>query len=80
MFIFTTSGLAFVGDLAVNCLPCGRGPFWPPFGENRRLILYSWQTLRNQGVTAIYPAHGHPFKIEKLPQFSIPEVEDKYPS
>jgi len=33
MFIFTTSGQAFVGDLAVNYLPGGRGPFWPPLGE-----------------------------------------------
>jgi glyoxylase-like metal-dependent hydrolase (beta-lactamase superfamily II) len=65
--VVTASGQAFVGDLAVNYLPGGRGPFWPPFGESRRLIRDSWQTLRNQGVTTIYPAHGSPFKVEKLP-------------
>jgi hydroxyacylglutathione hydrolase len=65
--VVTASGQAFVGDLAVNYLPGGRGPFWPPFGESRRPIRDSWQTLRNQGVTTIYPAHGRPFKIEKLP-------------
>lgn len=65
--VITTSGQAFVGDLSVNYLPGGRGPFWPPFGEDRRRIRDSWQTLRNQGVTTIYPAHGRPFKVEKLP-------------
>ena len=65
--VITASGQAFVGDLAVNYLPGGRGPYWPPFGDSRRLIRDSWQTLRNQGVTTIYPAHGRPFKIEKLP-------------
>lgn len=65
--VITASGQAFVGDLAVNYLPGGRGPFWPPFGDSRRLIRDSWQTLRNQGVTTIYPAHGGPFKAEKLP-------------
>jgi glyoxylase-like metal-dependent hydrolase (beta-lactamase superfamily II) len=56
--VITASGQAFVGDLAVNYLPGGRGPFWPPFGESRRLIRDSWQTLRSQGVATIYPAHG----------------------
>lgn len=65
--VITACGQAFVGDLAVNYLPGDRGPFWPPFGENRRLIRNSWQTLRNQGVTTLYPAHGHPFTVEKLP-------------
>ena len=65
--VITASGQAFVGDLAVNYLPCGRGPYWPPFGDSRRLIRDSWQTLRNHGATTIYPAHGQPFRIEKLP-------------
>jgi len=31
--VINASGQAFVGDLAVNYLPGGRGPFWPPLGE-----------------------------------------------
>jgi glyoxylase-like metal-dependent hydrolase (beta-lactamase superfamily II) len=65
--MITASGQAFVGDLAVNYLLGGRGPYWPPFGDSRRLIRDSWQTLRNHGATNIYPAHGRPFRIEKLP-------------
>jgi len=65
--VITPSGQAFVGDLAVNYLPGGRGPYWPPFGDSRQLIRDSWQILRNQGATTIYPAHGQPFKAEKLP-------------
>lgn len=64
--VITASGQAFVGDLAVNYLP-GGGPYWPPFGDSRRLIRDSWQTLRNHGATTICPAHGQPFRIEKLP-------------
>jgi hydroxyacylglutathione hydrolase len=66
--VMTTSGQAFVGDLAVNYLP-GGGPYWPPFGDSRRLIRKSWRNLLNQGATTIYPAHGQPFKVEKLPLF-----------
>ena len=65
--MITASGQAFVGDLAVNYLFGGRGPYWPPFGDSRRLIRDSWQTLRNHGATTIYPAHGQHFRIEKLP-------------
>jgi len=64
--VITTSGQAFVGDLAVNYLP-GGGPYWPPFGDSLRLIRKSWHTLLDQGATTFYPAHGRPFKVEKLP-------------
>lgn len=67
--VITASGQAFVGDLAVNYLPGGRGPYWPPFGDSLRLIRKSWRILLNQGATTIYPAHGQPFKAEKLPLF-----------
>ena len=67
--VTTASGQAFVGDLAVNYLPGGRGPYWPPFGDSLRLIRKSWRILLNQGATTIYPAHGQPFKAEKLPLF-----------
>ena len=65
--VVTASGRAMVGDLAVNYLPAGRGPFWPPFGDDLALIRESWSALRSMGVTTFYPAHGRPFKVEKLP-------------
>lgn len=64
--VITSSGQAFVGDLAVNYLPWG-GPYLPPFGDSLHLIKNSWRTLLNHGATTIYPAHGQPFKAEKLP-------------
>jgi hydroxyacylglutathione hydrolase len=65
--VVTASGLAFVGDLAVNYLPGGRGPFYPPFGDSLDTIRQSWRVLGAMGVTRIYPAHGQPFAIHKLP-------------
>ena len=65
--VVTASGLAFVGDLAVNYLPGGRGPFYPPFGDSLDTIRKSWCVLGAMGVTRIYPAHGQPFAIHKLP-------------
>lgn len=65
--VVTHAGLAFVGDLAINYLPAGLGPYWPPFGDDRHLIHAGWRTLRDMGVTTIYPAHGRPFKAQKLP-------------
>ena len=65
--VVTASGLAFVGDLAVNYLPGGHGPFYPPFGDSLDTIRKSWCVLGAMGVTRIYPAHGQPFAIHKLP-------------
>lgn len=65
--VVTPAGQAFVGDLAINYLPGGRGPFYPPFGDNLQQIRDSWGTLLKMGATTIYPAHGKPFKADKLP-------------
>jgi glyoxylase-like metal-dependent hydrolase (beta-lactamase superfamily II) len=64
--VVTTSGLAFVGDLAVNYLP-GGGSFWPPFGDSLSLVRHSWRTLTAMGVSTFCPAHGAPFESQKLP-------------
>jgi glyoxylase-like metal-dependent hydrolase (beta-lactamase superfamily II) len=65
--VVTLSGQAFVGDLAINYLPGGRGPFTPPFGESLDQIRESWRVLVDMDVTMIYPAHGRPFEAHKLP-------------
>ena len=65
--VVTPSGRAFVGDLAVNYLPGGRGPFTPPFGHSRSQIRASWRTLVAMGAKTIYPAHGKPFEADRLP-------------
>jgi glyoxylase-like metal-dependent hydrolase (beta-lactamase superfamily II) len=65
--VVTASGLAFVGDLAVNYLPGGRGPFMPPFGDSPDRIRGSWRLLLGMGVRTVFPAHGKPFKACILP-------------
>ena len=65
--VVTPSGRAFVGDLAVNYLPGGRGPFYPPFGDSRHRIRASWRRLQASGVRTVYPSHGRPFAARKLP-------------
>ena len=65
--VVTSSGQAFVGDLAINYLPGDRGPFTPPFGDSVDRIRTSWRVLVDMGVKMIYPAHGRPFEAHKLP-------------
>ena len=65
--VVTPSGQAFVGDLAINYLPGGRGPFYPPFGDSRDQIRASWRRLLALGVKTVYPAHGWPFPARRLP-------------
>ena len=62
------SGEAFVGDMAMNGLPLTIGPNLPIFAEDISALKNSWRKLIDMGVTKIYPAHGKPFPIEKLPK------------
>ena len=65
--VVTSSGRAFVGDLAVNYLPGGSRLFYPPFGDSFETIRDSWRALAAIGVKTVYPAHGWPFATRKLP-------------
>jgi hydroxyacylglutathione hydrolase len=65
--VLTAVNQAFVGDLAINYLPCDRGPVYPPFGDDRQCIRNSWRTLIGMGATSFYPAHGRPFRADRLP-------------
>lgn len=64
--VFLSSGEAFVGDLAMNYLPFGWGPYFPPFAENVALLLKSWKNLLEMGAKRIFPAHGAPFSAVKF--------------
>jgi len=60
------TGEAFVGDLAINYLPFGLGPIFPPFADDVDILLESWKDLLEQGITTIFPAHGRSFQAQKL--------------
>ncbi len=60
------SGVALVGDLAMNKLPLTVRPSLPIYAEDTDAVRRSWATLRGLGVRTIYPAHGKPFPIEAL--------------
>lgn len=55
--------IAFVGDAAFNIM--GRNIF-PPFANDQKVLLESWETLLQTNIKYLYPGHGRPFKIEKL--------------
>ena len=39
---------------------------FPPFAEDRRLLLNSWEKLRALPAETIYPAHGHSFPFNRF--------------
>jgi hydroxyacylglutathione hydrolase len=64
--VLTDDGEAFVGDLASNDWPRGKGPIFNPFGEDGDRMLRSWERLLRQGARTILPAHGDPFPAKRL--------------
>ena len=70
--VVAASGRAFVGDLAVNYRPGGRGPFLPPFGDSLPMVRKSWRTLMAMGVSTFYPAHGRPFNPQSGRRAGLP--------
>jgi hydroxyacylglutathione hydrolase len=75
--VVLTSGEAFVGDLAINYLPWGLGPIFPPFAEDVTTLLKSWDRLLDLNVRTICPAHGQPFPVATLRQ-KYDEFTQKY--
>lgn len=55
--------IALVGDAFAHHLP---GSIFPPFGEDRRKILDSWQTLIDQDCRLYLPSHGKAVTKERL--------------
>jgi len=60
------SGEAFIGDIAMNPLPFGLGPIFPPFAEDIENLFKTWQALLSHGATTFYPGHGRPFSASRL--------------
>jgi glyoxylase-like metal-dependent hydrolase (beta-lactamase superfamily II) len=38
---------------------------FPPFTNEPKILLETWQNLFDLGIEEIYPGHGKPFKVEK---------------
>jgi len=62
--VLLDSGEAFVGDMAMNKFPLCLSPGMPIYAENLQLLIKSWQTLLDEGVKTVYPAHGDPFSAD----------------
>jgi len=63
--ILTSTGKAFVGDIAVNMPLFGQQRYRSPFGYSPGEMAESLQHLIREGARKIYPAHGRPFDVTK---------------
>ncbi len=50
------------GDTFVNMR---NGDIFPPFANEPKILLETWQNIFDLGIENIYPGHGKMFKIEK---------------
>ncbi len=50
------------GDTFINIR---NGKIFPPFANDPKTLLETWQMLFDLGVEEIYPGHGKPFEVEK---------------
>jgi hydroxyacylglutathione hydrolase len=66
--VLLSDGVIFVGDTAANYLPGRLGPILPPFAEDVRQLLESWNAILLGGARLICPGHGRPFHAELLRQ------------
>jgi glyoxylase-like metal-dependent hydrolase (beta-lactamase superfamily II) len=62
--VLLDSGEAFVGDMAMNKFPLRLSPGMPIYAENLQMLIASWQTLLEEGVKTVYPAHGDSFSAD----------------
>lgn len=61
-----TEQIAFVGDAARNLLNFTGTPYQPILLYDLEACYRSWDKLLQEGVKTIYPAHGKPFRADKL--------------
>ncbi len=55
------------GDAFVNMR---NGRIFPPFADEPKVLLETWQKIFNMRIEVIYPGHGEKFKVEKaFPDF-----------
>jgi glyoxylase-like metal-dependent hydrolase (beta-lactamase superfamily II) len=58
---------AITGDAFVNMR---NGWIFPPFADEPKVLLQTWQMLFDMNIKEIYPGHGPKLKVEKaMPQF-----------
>ena len=55
---------AFVGDTLFNAIP--GSSVYPPFANDRKTLMKSWEKLLETGCKIFYPGHGTAFSREKL--------------
>lgn len=58
--------VAFVGDAARNILNITGTPYQPILVNDLEACYHSWNKLLHEGAKTIYPAHGKPFRADKL--------------
>jgi hypothetical protein len=63
-----------VGD---NVLGLSFKTHYPPFADDRRGVLESWQLYIDRGMKTLLPAHGGRVKIEALAN-QLPGAKKKY--
>ena len=68
--VLLSDGNAFVGDAAMNFLNFCRIKYRPIFIEDIDSVFTSWKKLMENGAKWIYPAHGRPFAVNKLAQYT----------
>jgi hydroxyacylglutathione hydrolase len=61
--VLLENGSAFVGD---NVLGISLKEHYPPFANDKRGVLESWERYIREGVKTVYPAHGVKVSINKL--------------
>lgn len=61
--VILETGDAFVGD---NLMGISLKEHYPPFANDRALVLASWEKYISLGVKRLYPAHGKMVSIEAL--------------
>lgn len=60
------SGEAFVGDACYNVPLIAARSVFPPYAADVPALLRSWERLLGTGARTFYPAHGGPFRRDKL--------------
>ncbi len=66
MSLLLKTGEAFVGDAAASGFPLRLGPDLPTFAHDMEGAKRSLRLLIERGAKVMYPAHGGPFRVEKL--------------
>lgn len=72
--VILESGEAFVGD---NAFGVSEKKHFPPFANDTKQVIRSWENYIAWNVKKIYPAHGRSFSIEVIKE-ELPISREKY--